>query len=100
MAQRNAYILEHFEGGQPTVVGVFTSRHKAEAVIRTLPRDREYTLYRLPLNTVLTTGPSLADQQGIYEHWHYGDLDCETNVCDEYGSAIEVRHERVDLWRR
>ncbi len=66
------YVLEHYIYGKVVVMGIFTSLAKAEAFLKRLPRKYEYTIYKLPVNTNLTKGRKLEDQQGNFDHWHYG----------------------------
>ena len=70
--QRYIYLLEHYASKQPTLVGIYTSRKKAETVLRRLPLKLTFTLYRLPLNKKVAKGTKLDDVLGDFDHWHYG----------------------------
>ena len=100
MSGRYVYLLEHFKRKQPTNVGVFSSRRKAEVVLRRLPKSYPFALYKLRLNTTLTKGRTLEDQQGVYNHWHYGTDEVESVTTDEHGSVISRTRRKERLWRR
>ena len=69
---RYVYLLELHEGSHPVNVGIFTSLTKAQSFLKSLPKKFAYAVYKLPVNTKLTKGRKLEDQQGTYDHWHYG----------------------------
>jgi hypothetical protein len=89
VATKHVYVLEHFEANQPTVVGIFETRKKAEKTLKTLRKRYSYAIYELPLNTVLTAGKELKDQQGIFEHWHYGTEEVEYVCVSDEGEEID-----------
>ena len=99
MTGRYVYLLEHFRRKRPTNVGVFTSRKKAEAALRRLPKSYPFALYKLRLNATLTKGRTLEDQQSIYDHWHYGTDEVETVITDEQGNVVSRTRRKERLWR-
>lgn len=96
MSKKNAYVLEHFEAKQPTLVGIFSSLKKAKKALKGLRKDYSYAIYELPTNSVLTAGKKLRDQQGVFEHWHYGTNEVETFVFGDDDEEIE-RFTRTEL---
>jgi len=89
MGQKFVYLLEHYVFDRPTQVGIFTSRKKAEVLLRKLSKKNQYTIYRLPLNTKLTKGKKLEDQQGVYDHWHYGTYQVGYEKYDNNSKSFE-----------
>ena len=83
------YFLEHFASDQPVVVGAFTSLLKAKDFLKTLTKKFPYAIYKIPTNTNLTKGRRLEDQQGIFEHWHYGTNKIEYVNVSENGVVID-----------
>lgn len=101
MPNRFAYVLEHFEHNErATVVGIFSSLAKAEETLKTMRQDIGYTIYRLPLNEVLTEGTDLQDQQGEFDHWHYGTYEVQiSDYDDSTGRLIDRGTEVQRIWR-
>ncbi len=48
MGKNNVYVLEHFEAKQPTVIGIFSSRKKAEKTLKDLPKKYAYASINFP----------------------------------------------------
>jgi hypothetical protein len=89
MSQVYIYLLEHYIKRLPTNVGLFSSRKKAEAFIKKLPKKNQYTIYKLPLNQALTKGKQLEGQQGAYQHWHFGTYEVGYEKYDLDGNLLE-----------
>ena len=83
----HVYLLELQSGKQPVNLGIFTSMVEAKAFIKTLPREKPYTVYELPVNARLTEG--LTDTQGRYEHWHFGTHEVEYVNTDDEGNITD-----------
>ena len=98
MAKKFVYLLEHCETGQPTVIGIFESKALAEQHLRRLDKSFAYAIYRLPFNTILTEGEALADQQGVYDHWHYGTNEVEVIEVDDEGNVLKEALETSLEW--
>mgnify|MGYP001439710674 FL=1 len=93
------YVLDYFIHERVVVIGIFTSLAKAEAFLKTLPRKYDYTIYKLPINTNLTKGRKLEDQQGIFDHWHYSTY-TEYYEEDEKGNLVKKKCKKKEyLWR-
>jgi|ERR1017187_3479387 hypothetical protein len=99
MSRRNVYLLEHTKRKRLTIVGVFSSREKAEAVLRRLPKTYPFLLYKLRMNATLTKGRTLEDQQGVYRHWHYGTDEVVTVTTDDEGNVISQTRGKKYMWR-
>jgi len=65
--------------------------------LKKLPKKLAYAIYQLPLNSKLTKGPKLEDQQGIFEHWHYGTQEIEYVDADHKGNIL-AQGKRTELW--
>jgi hypothetical protein len=89
MSRQFVYLLELHEGKQPTNIGVFSSRKKAEQALKKLPKKYAYAIYKLPINVKLTKGLKLKDQQGIFDHWHYGTQEIEYVDTDDDGKILD-----------
>ncbi len=98
MPQQYVYLLEHYINDRPTNVGVFTSIKKAKEFLRIMPKKHSYAIYQLPLNMNLTKGRKYEDQQGIYEHWHYGTNEVDYIICDDNGNVIEEGENTITEW--
>jgi hypothetical protein len=98
MSQKYIYLIEHYIIERPTNVGIFTSRKKAESFLKKLPKKHEYTIYKLPINSKLTKGEKLEDQQGIFDHWHYGTIDCYYEEYSDDGKLIEKGNRIEVFW--
>ena len=100
MAQKHVYLLERSldEGGRVNV-GVFTSRAKAETFLKRLPMSCMYTIYQLPLNAELSKGRPPEDNQGVFEHWHYGTQVSDYETFNEDGKLAERGKVKELLWR-
>lgn len=98
MPKRFVYLLEHCESGQPTTIGIFTTRQLAEDHLRDLDRSYAYAMYQLPLDTILTVGDQLADQQGIYDHWHYGTHQVNVVETDREGNVVREARKAEVVW--
>jgi hypothetical protein len=83
------YLLELQEDKEPTNIGLFSSRKKAEQALKKLPKKYAYAIYKLPINVKLTKGPKLKDQQGIFDHWHYGTQEIECVDTDDDGKILD-----------
>ena len=86
--KKYVYLLERHAAQQSVNVGIFTSLAKAKSFLKSLPKTHQYIIYKLPLNTKLTKGRNLEDQQGIFDHWHYGTNDIEFWELDNQGNII------------
>jgi len=98
MKQRYVYLLEHCQAKQPTNVGVFSSWKRAKAALRKLRKDYAYVIYKLPLNFILTKGRKLEDQQGIFDHRHYGTNDVQFVEMDEKGNVLREGRRKEFFW--
>jgi hypothetical protein len=98
MGRKFAYLLELHVGKQPTNIGIFTSKKKAESFLKKLPKKYAYAIYKLPLNAKLTKGPKLEDQQGIFDHWHYGTQKIEYIHTDDDGNLIDQGKKTEVIW--
>ena len=99
MRQKYVYLLEHIKRKRPIIVGVYSSRKKAESALKGLPKSYPFILYKLRLNTTLTKGKTLEDQQGVYDHWHYGTDEITTVMVDDGGNVINRKHGKKYVWR-
>ena len=98
MPQKYVYLLEHFINERPTNIGVFTSIKKAKSFLKTMPKKYSYVIYKLPLNINLTKGRKYKDQQGIYEHWHYGTNEVDYISFDDNDNVIEKGKKTIAEW--
>jgi hypothetical protein len=98
MNQKFIYLLELHEGKKPTNIGVFSSRKKGEQFLKELPKKYAYAIYKLPLNVKLTKGPKLKDQQGIFDHWHYGTQEIEYVHFDDNGNILDQGKTSEFVW--
>ena len=87
--QKYVYLLELQSGPHPVNLGIFTSRSKATAFLKTLPKKHSYAVYKLPTNTKLTEGKKLEDTQGYFDHWHFGTNEVEYVETDEEGNITD-----------
>jgi len=100
VAQKYVYLLEKALGDSRWVnVGIFTSLQRAERFLESLPKKHSYIVTQLPVNTALAKGRALDDQQGIFEHWHYGTEEDDYQILDEAGKVIEEGRSRTFRWR-
>ena len=100
MAQKHVYLLERsLDVGLWVTVGIFTSRAKAEELLKRLPKKYSFILSQLPLNTKLAKGPSCEDQLGLFEHWHYGTCESDYSFVSEDGEYVENGRAKKLLWR-
>ena len=98
VSRQFVYLLELHEGKQPTNIGVFSSRNKAEQALKKLPKKYAYAIYKLPLNAKLTKGRKLKDQQGIFDHWHYGTQEIEFIDTDNDGNVQAQGKKTEFIW--
>ncbi len=98
MSQEFVYLLELHEGNLPTNVGLFTSRKRAERALKKLPKKYCYAIYKLPLNLKLTKGSKLEDQQGIFDHWHYGTQKIQFIDTDDSGKILDQGKRTEFVW--
>ena len=71
---------------------------KAEQVLKKLPKKYAYAIYKLPLDAKLTKRPKLEDQQGIFDHWHYGAQEIECIRADDDGKIIDQDRTIELMW--
>jgi hypothetical protein len=97
-----AYMIERFintdENSRVILLGIYSSLTRARDALRSFPRKHQYTIYRLPMNAVLTRGRDTRDVLGEYDHWHYGTYQGIEEQIDDEGNVLRQREYRETIW--